>query len=73
MLYGANTKVLRNPNFCGGYFELVTSKNSAAVSKMGKNGQKYFLRFFLRNPFLRRVLDPKFIFLWFFLRFGGWE
>ena len=30
---------------------------------MGKNGQKKILRFFLRNPFLRRVLDQKLIFL----------
>ena len=29
---------------------------------MGKNGQKKNLRFFLRNPFLRRVLDQKLIF-----------
>ena len=38
--YRANPKVLRNPNFCVGCFELLISKISAAASKMGKKGQK---------------------------------
>ena len=62
--YRANPKVSRNPNFCVGCFELILSKNSAAASKMGKNGQKLFFlcNFLLRNPFLRWVLDQKLIF-----------
>ena len=40
--YRANPKVSRNPNLCVGCFELITSKNSAAASKMGKNAQKLF-------------------------------
>ena len=69
--YRANSKVSQNPKFCVGCFEVIISKNFAAASKMGKNGQKNFLRSFLRNPFLRRVLDQKLIFFAvFFLRFG---
>ena len=49
--------------FCVGCFELIISKNSAAASKMGKN--YFFFAIFLRNPFLRRVLDQNF-----FLRFS---
>ena len=72
IVYRANSKVSRNPNFCVGCFELIMSKNFAAASKMGKNGQKKkFLRFFLRNPFLRRVLDQNLFFLRFFFAFGG--
>ena len=34
-------------------------------------GKKNYLRFFLRNPFLRRVLDQKLFFLRFFFAFWG--
>ena len=72
MAYRADSKISRNPNFCVGCFELIISKKFAAASKMSKNGQKlFFLRFFLRNPFLRRVLDQKLIFLRFFFAFWG--
>ena len=72
-MYRADSKVSRNPNFCVGCFELIISKIFAAASKMGKNGQKTFFAifFFLRNPFLRRVLDQKLIFCGFFLAFWG--
>ena len=40
--YRANHKVSRNPNFGVGCFELIISKNSAAASEMGKNGQNCF-------------------------------
>ena len=70
--YRANPKVSRNPSFCVGCFELIISKISAAASKMGKNGQNYFFfAIFFRNPFLRRVLDQKLIFLRFFFAFWG--
>ena len=49
--YRLNSKVSLNPNFCVGCFELIISKNFAAASKMGKNGQKkIFGDFFLQKP-----------------------
>ena len=41
-IYRPDSKVSLNPNFCVGCFELIISKNFAAASKMGKNGQKLF-------------------------------
>ena len=40
------------------------------LSKLGK--KNHFLRFFLRNTFLHRVLHQKLLFFCHFLRFGDW-
>ena len=45
-MYRADSKVSRNPNFCVGCSELIISKNFAAASKMGKNGQKKIFAIF---------------------------
>ena len=68
--YRTNPKDSRKPNFCIGCFELIISKIFATASKMGK---KYliFLRFFLRNPFLRRALRQKLFFFAFVFAFWG--
>ena len=57
--YRANPKVSWNPNFCVGCFELIISKNFAAASKMGKNGQNFFLRFFCGTHFCVGCWAPK--------------
>ena len=54
-------KIRRILIFCVGCFELIISKIVATPSEMGK---KYFdFAIFLRNPFLRRVLHQKLLFV----------
>ena len=73
MEYHADSKVSRNPNFCVGCFELIISKNFAAASKMGKNGQKKICDFFCGTHFCVGCRTKNEFFLWFFfLRFGDW-